>query len=766
MQLTQQQQAIIAHEQGHAKVVAVAGAGKTSTLALFIRQRLLQGTSPKRMLVIMYNKSAQQDFSQKLQHTLQDIHQPAPQVRTFHALGLRIYQTLISQGHLPAFQGEPLRQIEQELQLWRMMQQFAGKTLAQEILQDKKKWLDPMMSFMEQVKSCLEPPKVVFKRSGLPAQCSFFVKVFDAFEQWRKDNRRITYSDMLYDPCMLFSQRSDLMMHFANHMDWILVDEYQDINPIQQFLLQVLAGERANVMVIGDPDQTIYEFRGSSAHFMLRDFDQQFAGAKRFQLSHSFRYGHDVALLANQLIQFNKEREPVLSIAHAGNPDTQINYIEYEDESQSLINVIKHALQNYPPEQICILYRLWGMSAPLELSLLENNIPYNLPHHSWVLERSELQTFMMLLEMAAGVFYERTERSRYQAWLLFFTQPVIKIKRAVIDEMARALAKAGDKANQAFSQMMFSDLSRWQKQQLEERMNYVRMASDKRLKAHQLLNRYIRETDFYSSLSDSAFSAQQVDDKVATVQGFLRFMNKLNIAASDAHEYLQNLKAIKQSQKNQAGVLISSIHRAKGLQWPVVIMPSLTDRYYPYESDGEMHQATSIESERRLFYVAMTRAMHQLHLLTPSANQQENSKHNISPFLQTMQVKDLLTIKPAGLSGQADIGISLPKQMIPMAQQYCQAVDWPLTIAAKAPQKPVMSAIDGQKKTKREKQLPKVQGRYATKEIQEKIRLEHSRFGHGQLVNESERHWHVEFDDGQKRVLDKEVAGPMMSWLT
>lgn len=748
MQLTPEQQSIIAHDKGHAKVVAVAGAGKTTTLALFIHQQLLNGQNPKRLLVIMYNKSAQQDFTQKLSRTLTS-GQPMPQVRTFHALALRIYQTLIQQGHLPAFQGDPIGGGEQEMLLWRLMQQHADKATAQEILQDKKKWLDPMMSFMEQVKSCLEPAALVYKSMKLPAQCRFFVKVFDAFEDWRKQNKRITYADMLYDPCLLFSQRSDLLARFQNHMDWILVDEYQDINPIQQFLLQVLTGERANVMVIGDPDQTIYEFRGSSAHFMLQGFDQQFPDATHYSLSTSFRYGHDVALLANQLIQFNQSRESVLAIANVSNPDTQLIWHQHDDESQKAVQLIINALNEYEPEQICILYRLWGMSAPLELALLENNIPYQMSHHSWVLERFELQTFMMLFEVSAGVFFERSRHSLYQSWLMFFTQPALKIKRAELDDLAKKLAVAGDKAILSFSKMTFPDLSRWQKQQLEERMNFIRMAKDKRLQAHQLLNRYVRETDFYKSLGDSAFSSQQVDDKVATVQGFVRFINKLNIKASDAFSYLQNLKAIKQSQVKQSGIRISSIHKAKGLEWPVVIIPSVNEHYYPYQNDGEMQQPSSIESERRLFYVAMTRSINQLHILSPTIETQ--NKYALSPFLQQMMPKQLLKVKACIHAGTPEL--ELPKLVATTAKQYIEKLGWPLSIQ--------LAKLN----------ISKSLGNMNKKShVSEPIELEsvsvmHSSFGEGTMQHETERHWHILFKDGQKRVLDKHIAGPLISWL-
>ena len=744
MQLTDQQLDIIAHDQGHAKVIAVAGAGKTSTLALFIRNQLQQGQNPKRLLVIMYNKSAQLDFSQKLRTVMTG---PLPQVRTFHSLGLKIYQGLIQQGFLSTFNEKLISQSEQELLLWRMMQQHANKTLAQEILNDKKKWLDPMMSFMEQVKSCLDPAQAVFNASDLPKQCRFFVQVFDAFEDWRKQQRRISFADMLYDPCLLFSQRPDLAAHYANHMDWILVDEYQDINPVQQFLLETLAGHRAKVMVIGDPDQTIYEFRGSSSHFMLHYFDDHFKGAKHYTLSRSFRYGHDVALLSNQLIQLNKQRQPVMAIAHESNPNTQVQLHKDDDYAQRTLTLIKQALQDTPADNIAVLLRLWGISAPLELALLQENIPYQMAHHSWVLERYELQPFMMLFEVASGVFFQHSQRKRFNSWLMFLTFPALKIKRSELENIANGLSQADEKVSRAFKALDLSQLSTWQKQQVENRLQLIELAQHPRITAHQLINRYLRETDFYKGLSDSAFSGQQVDDRIATVQGFSRFMAKLNISAANTYEYLQGLTQVKQQQEQNTGVVISSIHRAKGLQWPVVILPALNNHYYPYQSDGEMQQASSIESERRLFYVAMTRAMNQLHLICPADTNTAPDQKTISPFIEAMHVPALLKLQPA--IAQSAQELAMPKGVITHAEQYASALGWGITLKATVAEKPVMST-------------PKLQVKPQT-EIE--VWVAHKTFGQGMIKSETQNHWRIQFQDGQTRTLDKHIAAPMLQWL-
>lgn len=750
LQLTQQQIDIIEHDHSHAKVVAVAGAGKTTTLALFIQQRLSMGVNPKRMLVIMYNKSAQLDFTQKLNKIMAPSSGQLPQVRTFHSLALKIYQGLVADSLLPAFEADLISGIEQERILFRLMQQCAGKDTAQEILNDKKKWLDPMVSFIEVVKSGVDPVGLVFKDQGLPSSCNFFIKVFEEFENWRLQSRRITYSDMLYDPCMLFSRRPDLAQKYSNHMDWVLVDEYQDINPVQQFLLETVAGQRAKVVAIGDPDQTIYEFRGSNSQIMLKHFDQHFSGAKHYRLSTTFRYGHDVALISNQLILQNKYREPVLAIANESNIDTQVKLHYQDDYAEQSMAIIRHEIKQKPAEQVAILLRLWGMSAPIELAMLQENIPYQIANGNWVLERYELQTFMMLLEISAGVFDQRPKYKQYQAWIMFLTFPVLKIKRTELDQLAKILAESGCDALARFNQLQFPDLSVWQKQQLENRMDLIKLAMDKRLRANQLFNRYIRETDFYKGISDSAFSRQQVDDRIATIQGFVRFIAKLNILACDAYEYLQSLKAIKLNQKKQTGVVISSIHRAKGLEWPVVILPALTEHYYPYQEKSDMQKATSVESERRLFYVAMTRAKQQLHLIAPH---KEGSQHEISPFIQTMNVEATLSVRKSIAQGEKEL--ALPKSLLDSVNRYIKQLDWPIKLTTLVHKQPSTN----------KKSTDKVGQTNTDTRSEQKERVNHHKFGDGFINYETDRHWHIQFDDGQLRVLDKKIADPHVKWI-
>ena len=651
---TPEQQQVVAHVgSAHAKVVAVAGAGKTTTLLNFVLAQLQQGVPAKRILILMYNKSAQMDFEHKLLSRTANSHQSLPEVRTFHSLGYRIYQRLIAQGHLPAPQGKILSDGEMEGVIWRLLQQVADEETKQDILAQKKKWVEPALGFIELVKSDLLAPEIVFEQVGFPSQCRIFIETFYLFEQWRQQHQRISFSDMIYDPCRLFVKQPDVARQFSAHMQWILVDEYQDINGIQEFLLKVLYGAiyqcqkpSSHLMVIGDPDQTIYEFRGSKPEYILEDFQHDFADEQKpivdYQLSHTFRYGHHLALLANCLIHHNKDREPVLCVPHSSATDTQVDVQYTEQYAQQVYKLVQQEIaKGRSPKEIVILNRLWGITAPIELVFLQNKMPYQLDHRYMVLDRFELDIFWYLFKIAANQYPNFDTQEQHAFWQCLLTTPFPKIKRPVLQQLAKDLVELRSNhldLAETLWQNIPENLSKWQKQALENRGHIIDMAEraqDKStIKAWHLAQQYIDATNLYEGIEDTAFSSQQIDERIDTIKAFVQFLKDQDISAQQAYEYLSELKAnhLASSQnkiENKTeleGVRLTSIHKAKGLEWPVVIIPALSHKYFPYKPEGEFATAASEESERRLLYVAMTRAKEQLYMLVPQLKSEAKSK--------------------------------------------------------------------------------------------------------------------------------------------
>ncbi len=827
--LTPEQLSIVHHQQGHARVIAVAGAGKTTTLVHFIQQRLLAGSNPKRMLVLMYNKAAQTDFQIKLQQVISQPCQSTgvqhlgalPDVRTFHALGFKIYHRLISQGHLPGIQQDLINAGEIDGVVWRLLQQVAAsqglEDTRQDILSQRKKWVEPAVAFIDLVKSDLLSAGDMFEESELPQQCQIFIETFERFEQWRKENNRITFSDMLYDPCMLFKQRPDIAQQFSGHMEWILVDEYQDVNGIQQFLLQILHGAggyqgNGQVMVIGDADQTIYEFRGSKPEYITKEFEKAFntnayTDHTSYQLPHTFRYGHKLSLLANQVIGENQDREDVLCLSHPTTPNTRIHLQHHGDYSQQVLILLKELAEKRPLEDVAILNRLWGISAPIELALLQEDMPYQLDHSQTVLDRFELQIFWILFEIASDNFKQRNRRQRKAAWLTLLTQPFPKVKRALLEDMAESISQHDSDLSQALWDAIPKDISKWQRQQLEDRgqvieaaeMASTELAEEKaesqveakpshtqkshtkkrELKAWQLAQQYINATDLYEGIKDSAFSAQQIEDRSETIKAFVSFLRVSNKPANKIFDYLNELKQRHQN-KQSSGVRITSIHKAKGLEWPVVIIPALSARYYPYEAEGTFTTKSSEESERRLFYVAMTRAKEDLYLIAPPA--WNSAKENKKTQAEQQQTKDW----PSKFLREADFDLcnqvgeliesgevlSEPKELEAiqvkksqnLLKRYSEKIQFEIPVKLILKREKLESTKGSNSTGSGISSANKYELEDDDAEYQKGQWLVHGKLGKGRVVRDEKKYVTIYFSaDKKERKLDKKIAGPWLS---
>ena len=754
--LTSEQLAVVNHQQGHAKVIAVAGAGKTTTLTHFIAARLQQGCEPRRMLVLMYNKAAQLDFEGKLQSLLPA--QALPQIRTFHSLGLRIYQRLIQQGHLPAFQDKLLSDGESENIVWRLLQQIADDDTRQEILSQKKKWVEPALAFIDLVKAGLMSAADVFDSLDLPPACRIFIELFDRFEQWRKQNSRISFNDMIYDPVMCFKHKPDVAQQFGGHMQWILVDEYQDINDIQQYFLEVLYAGRGSVMVIGDPDQTIYEFRGSKPAFIVEQFDQRLGNnqqtVSRYTLPHTFRYGHEISLLANHLISHNQEREPVLCLSHNSTPQSRSQLHFARHEAALIVKLIESEAEKRPLEQIAVINRLWALCAPVELSLLQKKIPYQLHNSLSVLDRWELHIFWLLLEIAAGKFSQRSLQEKEQAWLHILTTPYPKIKRSVLEQIAKQTAQASDEFGEALITAIPAEISKWQKEQLEARAAVIANAEHINTSAYRIIQDYIDESDLYQGIEDSAFSAQQIEDRRQTIKAFVAFIRESQQAAANAHDYLLELKAQRLQQDNNTGVHLTSIHKSKGLEWPVVIIPGLNGHYYPYQPEGEFTTAASEESERRLLYVAMTRAKNQLHLIAPALDTKRRQKP--ADHEKTSRFQRELNLKDSQLIARAITAVNLQETELhnpqaPWLADYLQrqGVELPLKQA-------VVNRSDYSPDFIIERKYP---------EPENKQRVVHQVLGRGYILADDGQYLKVRFDNEHKlRTFDRDKVAEFLQY--
>jgi len=536
--LTDEQRAIITAGFEHAVITAVAGSGKTSTLAWRIRYLLEQGHDPNRMLVLMFNRAARVDFEHKLQDVTRNLGLATPEIRTYHAMGLRLYKRFVREGFLPGFSDKILTDQEISYQAWQLTRRLAPEDLADEIRRNKKDFVETAVNFIDLVKTTLSPVDIVFEELGYSDKHRYLIDLFHSFEQWRKSQSRISYADMLYEPVMAIHQNPPLQRLVGNKMDLVLVDEYQDTNEIQHLLLRYVAGDRARVTVVGDPDQTIYEFRGARPDFILRRFSEEFESPLEQTLSYTFRYGHQVALLANHLICHNTGRKDVLCHSHPTTPETGITLHQQENDSDLVLKLLQ-PMDDEALANTAILFRVWSQSVPIELKLLARQVPYRIDAGKGALFSREVQAITSLLMVVSGRIRNLPDEDRLDIARQLLRFPHVGLKEPELEQLARFLAGFGEGWHERLLAMDFDALAPMAAKKLRKLGETLAQLERFKGSVADLISRYAEETELYEGIRSLALTHETADERIETIRGFRLYLSGLDVSIDGALEHLK-----------------------------------------------------------------------------------------------------------------------------------------------------------------------------------------------------------------------------------
>ncbi len=630
MNYTEEQRRIIAHPGGHARVGAVAGSGKTTTMIGRIGHLLRQGVTADKVLVLMFNRSAREAFAASMATGLADLQRPLPEVRTFHALGLRLVESFTRRGALPAYRLETAGHT---------LERLARQAVVEALKEEQEGWPSPeeveeFLTFLDLVKGAAGQPDEVLGRLGLPSRYRYFSRAFALFEEARHRLGLRFYADLIHEPLLAMQADPSLSAWVGDRVDHIIVDEYQDINEAQQLLLKIVAGSRAQVMVVGDVDQCIYEWRGARPEYITDRFQLDFSQPSDYLLSHTFRYGHTLSLAANHLIAHNPRRDGRLCLSSPGTPVTAITLLaepalaaapadkgKPRPGQHPLPGVVKDWLaKGRSLGEAAVLVRLFAQAVPVELALLQAGIPYRLVGNTTVFECPEIVALLGYLQLAAGLPLGGDDLARRGATVrAMLSQPHLGVKREQLEEMAEAIAQDQRSAARVIEYGAGPDLPPFQRRRLTETAGaWQRLLSlGAELSAGKLLAKIVDILGLYEFYQSFAATAAAAGNRIKTCQALIAFASTEGLGAAGLLARLDQLRQEGEGEQTAERLLITSVHRAKGLEWPLVILPGLEEGSFPFhgEDEGRIKQ---FEDERRLFYVAMTRAIESLVLLHPA----------------------------------------------------------------------------------------------------------------------------------------------------
>ncbi|BCB70476.1 MULTISPECIES: ATP-dependent helicase [Halomonadaceae] len=664
MKLTAEQQAVVHHREGHARVAAVAGAGKTTTMAARVLHLLGSGVSPKRMLVLMFNRSAKDDFQRRLA-SMASAGQPLPDVRTFHSLGHRLTQSLCRWGALA-----PRRLLSAEWQMERLLRQASLNVLAGQVdrrdaaLEGDR--LEALAHFCGLVKAEMLPAAALYERLNYEPDTDYFPTAFEEAERLLHAEGVMTYADLLYRPLQALEADATLRKRVEGFLDHVIVDEYQDINTVQQRLLAVLAGPSANVMAVGDANQCIYEWRGARPDTMLENFTATFGKATDYPLSMTFRHGHALALTANHAIMANQRRPDQLCLAEAGNPDTRITVGQ---GSRLLLDALMDwQAQGRALSDASLLVRSWALSVPFQLALLQAGIPFRLL-------REDRFVFRLPLVQALAGYLKLSRRPELlhdpEQLLLLLSQPTPFVARERLQRLAYQLATTQQWPER--HEPVLAALKPLQRRTLKKRWELLcELPKLNAWPPAKLLGHVVEAIDAEKTLKRAAARRDKGEEDV-------RLLDVLIEQAESVQDPDAFIELLERPVENQAGgVLVSTVHGAKGLEWPLVAVAGVNEEDFPHYSRDNPLNDERLEEERRLFYVAITRAKEQLLVL------HDGGAHRPSRFIAESAWQDGMRVA-ACLANQQAPDTPLEVQSPSLVARYLERVGR-ADIALAAPQ--------------------------------------------------------------------------------
>ena len=695
--LTEEQEAIIHHPLGrHARVLAVAGSGKTTTMVYRVRYLVMDlNQDPRHIRVVMFNRLAREEFGKKLADAIFEVGK-RPKVLTFHALAFQMRSDAEKRGLIPR-NTELWVSDKEELALI-CVHRAIDSLMKEGIVEDD---VDPQeaLDAIGLWKASLIPPEHAGHRTNpdLPL-------VYRRFEEFREEKRALTFDDFVPKALELMESHPTFKQRWINRLDPLIVDEYQDINYGQQQLIRLMAGTRADVMVVGDDDQTIYEWRAARPHYILRGFRQDFANKPvvDYQLSHSFRFGPLVAQAAYNTIKFNEKREPKPLVAHDACQVTEITILTDESEqstqvafemAQEVVTLVTK--MKVPPKKIAVLGRTFVQMEGLQTVFIERKIPFRVLGMSPFFERDENRTLIDYIrlalawdELANALRPWREEREaddeesaqsrsprRYRlrggrgpyseavrTVLAVANTPSRMLPRIMLQQAIERGGRQGVSLGaslEALLDVSESPLLAERRETLQELVDFLRriaerVANEPGLKAGDMLNWIVDHTGYEAHFARYHGEGTASIERMASVCNFVNFASRTRKAVLPFIEYLRSLDTTQGLEIDNV-ITMTTVHRTKGLEFEYVFIPDCVEGHMPvhlvddvgvYDTEGivpDLPASPALESERRLFYVAVTRAIKGLYIGTsvpPQAGMQSQSLHPLpSRFLEEIQLK-------------------------------------------------------------------------------------------------------------------------------
>ena len=598
----EQREAVFCTE-GPLLMLAGAGSGKTRSLTHRIAYLIEEkGVAPWNILAITFTNKAAQEMRERVDALVgygsEDIW-----ISTFHATCSRILRRHID-----------LLGYDRNFTIYDASDQ---KSLMKEVLKEMK--IDtkqfPERSVMSEISSAkneYKSPLDYRNEYGSNFRNQRIADIYEHYQKRLKENNALDFDDLLVKMVDLFQTNPDVLEHYQDRFQYIMVDEYQDTNTVQFLLVSLLAKKYRNLCVVGDDDQSIYKFRGANIYNIL-NFEKDFKGTKIIKLEQNYRCTQNILNAANSVIKNNevKYKKKLWTENEEGSlPTFHVSDDEY-DEGRYIVEEINHLRREeyYKYSDFAVLYRMNSQSRAIEEILRREDIPY---------------------KIVGGLkFYERKEIKDIIAYLRLInnTSDNLALKR-IINEPKRGIGKTSLDKIQAISEQtgipMYNIIKEADQYGLARvyanAQSFVAVIEDLISKKDEytiteLIKHTLKETGYTKALEEE--NSIEAENRIENLEEFLTVAVQFEEeeAENDLSSFLEGITLssdLDGMDEEEESVTLMTLHSAKGLEFPVVFLVGMEEGIFPgYKSIGEPKE---LEEERRLCYVGITRAKNNLFL--------------------------------------------------------------------------------------------------------------------------------------------------------
>ncbi len=592
-ELNQYQKKAVEEISGPVIILAGAGSGKTRTITYRIAHLINKGVQPEKVLAVTFTNKAANEMRERVNHLLinnQNFNQPVeissrPMIKTFHSLGVYI-----------------LRQFYREINLpknFSILDRADSKKIIRDCLKNEgydPKEHDPtkILATISRAKGDMFGPEEYLEQESNPYRAEMISRVWKLYDKKVRENKSLDFDDLLVETVKLLQNKKNIREYLQKKWQYIHIDEYQDTNEVQYLITKILAENHQNICVVGDVDQNIYSWRGATIKNIM-NFEADYRDVKEIILEENYRSTANILDAANDIIKKNTVRKEknLFTKNPEGEKITIYQALDEYDEATYAVNKARELIkQGVSSKEIAFLYRANYQSRVLEEVALQNKLPHQVLGTRFF-DRKEIKDVIGYIKVALN----QDDFTSLNRIINTPTRGIGKVTILKIFEKREGELNTGTKAKVDNFRLLLNKIK-------NEIINQ---------KPSQVIQFIVKEAGFEKNLQNEGEDGLE---RLQNMKELASLAKKYDQLEEGIEKFLEDVALASDQdelEKDNGGVKLMTVHAAKGLEFDYVFITGLEQGLFPMQRDSV--EKEDQEEERRLFYVAVTRARKKLFLL-------------------------------------------------------------------------------------------------------------------------------------------------------